>query len=280
MMTLKQEIRNAFNRCATEYEEAAKVQSEIGDRLFERLDLLKITPRYVLDLGCGPGGFSERLKAYYPDAQIIGLDLAMDMLLVAKEKHLQCSLVNADMMALPFESGVFDLIFANQVIHWAPNLPRILRELHRVMNVQGCLMFSTLGPDTFQELRQAFQAVDHFAHTNDFADMHDVGDCLLKASFVEPVMDMQRLTAHYKNTADLLHSLKSQGVRNVHTNRNRGLTSKQAWSKLETAMSEFKTPEQKLPLTYEVVYGHAWKGFQNGQETRIPVKMLKQRCST
>lgn len=277
-MTPTTEIRNAFNRHATEYEQAAKVQHEIGDRLFSRLDYLKIEPRYVLDLGCGPGNFSARLQQYYPKAQIIGLDLAMHMLNIAKLKQgwwKKWPLVNGDMTRLPFASGIFDLVFANQVIHWSNPLFQVMQELNRVMNTQGCLMFSTLGPDTFKELRLAFQSVDEHAHVNDFADMHDVGDCLLQSYFIEPVVDMEVLTAHYTTISALLRSLKAQGVRNIHAHRNRGLTGKHTWTKLEQSMQCFKTAEGKWPVTYEVVYGHAWKGNQRGTDAVFSLADLK-----
>jgi malonyl-CoA O-methyltransferase len=280
-MTYIAEIQHAFNAHASNYESAAKIQAEIGERLFERLDYLKIVPRYVLDLGCGPGNFTGRLKKYYPNAQVIGVDVAMNMLGVAKKKQSwrhKWNLVNADMSALPFDSGVFDLVFANQVIHWG-NLPNVFSELNRVMNSNGCLMFSTLGPDTFRELRQAFTAIDQYAHVNDFIDMHDVGDYLLKEYFLDPVVDMEILTAHYSNVMSMLRSLKAQGVRNIHPQRNRGLTNKALWQKLEQSIQAFKTPEGKLPLTYEVVYGHAWKGEKRrtaqGIETVISLEQLR-----
>lgn len=280
-MNEKREICNAFNAHAADYEQAAKVQIEIGERLFERLHYLKIQPRYVLDLGCGTGVFSHQLKKHYPQAQIIGLDMSFNMLKHAKSKQSwrrKWDLVCSDMVALPFADGLFDMIFANQVIHWAHPLSAVLSELNRVMNPQGCLMFSTLGPDTFIELRQAFAAADSFAHVNDFPDMHDVGDQLLANFFLDPVMDMEILTAHFTSLPKLLHSLKRQG-RNTSAARNPGLTGKQSWRRFEKAMAALCTPEGKYPLTYEVVYGHAWKGAQRrtekGVETSISVAQLK-----
>ncbi len=281
-MNVKSEICNAFNLHASEYQQAAKVQYEIGERLFERLHYLKIKPRYVLDLGCGPGFFSQRLKQHYPKAQIIGFDLAYNMLALAKSTfgwRKKWPLVNGDMTALPFADATFDLIFANQVIHWANPLAAVVAELNRVMNPNGCLMFSTLGPDTFLELRQAFATVDQFSHVNDFMDMHDIGDCLLREYFLDPVVDMEKITAHYPTLNSLLKSLKAQGVRNIHATRNPGLTGKSIWSKLEQSMAHYCTPDQKIPLTYEVVYGHAWKGNQRqtamGTETIVSIDQLR-----
>ena len=281
-MSKKTEICNAFNAHAADYIEAAKVQHEIGERLFERLDYLKINPRYVLDLGCGPGVFSQRLKKYYPNAQVIGLDLAYAMLSQAKLGQgwrRKWGLVNADMTALPFPSGLFDLVFANQVIHWVHPLSDVMSELNRVMSPNGCLMFSTLGPDTFHQLREAFATADQFAHVHDFPDMHLVGDSLLAEYFIDPVVDMEMLTVHYASLPKLLHALRAQGIRNIHPARNSGLTGKQAWQRFEQAMSASCTPECKFPLSYEVVYGHAWKGVQRrterGVETLISVADLK-----
>ncbi len=281
-MKLKAEIRNTFNQHAAEYEQVAEVQHEIGQRLFDRLQYFKIQPRYVLDVGCGPGVFTEKLKKAYPKAQIVGVDLAWNMLQLSQDKQRwrrTWSLVNGDMSMLPFSSGQFDLVFSNQVIHWGPSLATVFREFSRVMRPDGCLMFSTLGPDTFQELRQSFQVADSFAHVNAFLDMHDIGDCLLHEKFIDPVMDMEILTAHYSTLADLLAGLRAQGVRNIHGNRNPGLTGKDAWHKFEQKILSFLTPEQKLPLTYEVLYGHAWKGMQSrteqGVETYVAVDTLR-----
>lgn len=282
-MNVKTEICKTFNKHAQQYEQAAKIQHEIGERLFERLQYLKIKPRYILDLGCGPGHFSQRLKKHYPHAHIVGFDLAHAMLKQAKKKQGWLSkwpLVTGDMTSMPFATGIFDLVFANQVIHWSPSLPGVISELNRVMSSGGCLMFSTLGPDTFCELRQAWSKIDNYAHTNDFIDMHDVGDVLLSERFLDPVMDMELLTAHYSTLKQLLQALKAQGVRNINSKRNPGLTGKQSWRVFEQNFSVFHTEQGKLPLTYEVVYGHAWKGEQRrigkGTETLIPITQLQR----
>lgn len=280
-MTSTSEISKAFNQHAAEYERAAKVQHEIGARLLERFHYLKITPQRILDLGCGPGFFSRALAQMYPKAQIIGVDFAQQMLVHAKKKHRwRCKwpLVAADMNCLPFATGSFDLIFANQVIHWGVSLASIFRELNRVMKANGCLMFTTLGPDTFHELKHAWSDANHFAHVNEFPDMHDVGDCLMAEHFLDPVMDMELLSIHYETLPKLVHSLKAQGVKNINSRRNQGLTGRSAWQKFEQNYVKLQTETGRYPLTYEVVYGHAWKGEQRkteqGIETLIPVTQI------
>lgn len=281
MMNETIKICKAFNDHAWEYERFARVPLEIGRRLFDRLDYLKIKPSYVLDLGCGSGVFLQALKKKYPKAHVVGLDLAFNMLKQAGKKQTfrsKWSLIHANMTALPFASGVFDLVFANQVLHWSYPLASIFDEINRVMAQNGCLMFSTLGPDTFIELKQAFSLVDKHAHVNEFLDMHDVGDGLQAHYFVDSVVDMERLTAHYTHLTDLLRALKAQGVRNINRNRNQGLTGKAAWLAFEANMNLQRTLNGKFPLTYEIVYGHAWKGSrhktQAGVETSVSIDAL------
>jgi malonyl-CoA O-methyltransferase len=280
-MTVIDEISKAFNKQALHYERVAKVQHEIGLRLLERLSYLKIEPRRILDLGCGPGHFSRELSRLYPNAELVGLDLAPAMLKQAYKKQgwrRKWFLVAADMKAMPFDSGAFDLVFANQVIHWGGALAPTFRELNRVMRPNGCFMFTTLGPDTFKELQLSWSTINDYAHVNEFMDMHDVGDALLEEYFLDPVMDMEHLFVHYKSLNELVRALKDQGVRNVNAKRHQGLTGKAAWQQFEKNYRALQTEQGHYPLTYEVVYGHAWKGEQRrterGIETLIPISQL------
>lgn len=275
------EIGQAFNAHADEYECEAQVQLEIGQRLFERLDYLKITPQRILDIGCGPGTFLRQLQQRYPNAHIVALDIAHNMLSIAKAKQTdsqQWTVLNADMHQMPFAAEQFDLIFSNQVLHWSHSLPMMLQEWQRILRPGGCLLFSTLGPDTFQELKQAFQQVDTYEHVNTFHDMHHVGDCLLGQEFSDPVVDMEMLLAHFSSLSKLLQSLKAQGVKNIHEKRKTGLTGKESWRKFEQYMLLTKTATHKYPLTYEVVYGHAWKpeqGMMQQNQSTISLADLK-----
>lgn len=276
------EIGQAFNAHALEYECEAQVQLEIGQRLLERLEYLKISPRYILDIGCGPGTFLPQFLQRYPNAEIVGLDIAHAMAVIAKTKQTSSQhwhSLNADMHHMPFADHQFDLIFSNQVLHWSHSLPQVLAEWQRVLRPGGCLLFSTLGPDTFQELKQSFQQVDTYAHVNIFHDMHHVGDCLLAQNFEDPVVDMETVVAHYPSLSRLLRSLKAQGVKNIHEKRKTGLTGKDSWRRFEQYMQMTQTSSHKYPLTYEVVYGHAWKSeqqrVQSNRETIISMAELK-----
>lgn len=283
-MTAMQHIVNAFNTSAPGYEQAAIVQKEIGQRLFDRLDYIKLKPHRILDLGCGSGYFSSQLQQKYPEAQLVSLDLSQAMLaqIPHRQKTLDSwSLTAANMDQLPFAEASFDLIFANQALHWSQNLPELFFELNRVTRPDGCLMFSTLGPDSLKEIRQAWAGLDSHAHTNPFVDMHDIGDWLLQAQWHDPVVDMSPLSVHYASVADLLRSLQAQGVKNIHPQRPAGLMGRQRWQAFCQALAEQATANGKIPLSYEVVYGQAWKGElaqrREGQDTYIPLSQLRRR---
>ncbi|MCH9716536.1 MAG: methyltransferase domain-containing protein, partial [Gammaproteobacteria bacterium] len=178
-----------------------------------------------------------------------------------------------------FKENSFDFIFSNQALHWG-DMAIIFNEIARVISPGGLFLFSTLGPDTFKELRMAWQEVDQAAHTNNFVDMHDIGDILLGERFLDPVVDMDKLSVHYGSLQALLRSLRQQGVRNMNTKRNPGLTGRHAWAAFEASVQQHQTETGKYPLTYEVVYGHAWKGEQRvtsaGVESSISVSDLRR----
>ena len=284
-MTIKQEIINSFSKSATSYDTLAKVQHEIGKRLLERLDYIKIEPKAVLDMGCGTAAFSKLLKKKYPNASIVSMDISHEMLKVAKKKQRwslkRYRLCNADMEALPFKANSFDLVFSNQAVHWGSALELVFNEVNRAMCSDGLFIFSTLGPDTFKEIRQSWGKVDDFSHVNQFTDMHDVGDDLVKSFFADPVIDMEYITLKYSKLKKLFHDIKGQGVKNVTTMRRKGLTGKKAWAGFEKAYESLADSDKKYPLTYEVIYGHAWKGRMKnkGSDTFIPISSLKSKHS-
>jgi len=117
-----------------------------------------------------------------------------------------------------------------------------------VLAPDGLVLFSTLGPDTLKELRAAAGAT----RVHQFIDMHDLGDMLVAAGFAAPVMDMEYLTFTYRDARQLLDDLRASGQTNARADRPRGLAGK---GFLKQTL--FKMQNQ---ATFEVVYGHAWKG--------------------
>jgi malonyl-CoA O-methyltransferase len=257
--------RQSFDRAATRYDEAAVLQKEVGQRLLERLDYVRLQPECILDLGSGTGLCAAALNQLYKKAQIISLDIAPAMLQQAKNKLSWLEktfsgkqrFICADADYLPLKDQSVDMIISNLTLQWCPDLDHTFGELRRVLKPDGLFMFTTLGPDTLKELRQSWQAVDADIHVHNFIDMHDVGDALLRSRFADPVMDMETITMTYRDARTLMQDLKTLGAHNASPARPKGLTGRRRLESMLAAYEQFRT-EGVLPATYEVVYGQAW----------------------
>lgn len=270
----KRQVRNAFEKAAISYDQSAVLQREVSNRMFERLELIKYMPGRILDAGCGTGYGSRKLAGRYPDSQLLAADIAVGMLQQSrlqdeqqqggglrfwpfrKKSGVQYACV--DIEQLPFKDESIDMVWSNLTLQWCSDLERTFREINRVLTTDGLLMFSTLGPDTLKELRHAFAQVDQYAHVNRFIDMHDIGDLLVHNRFATPVMDMEYITLTYDDVRSVMHDLKAIGAHTVVQGRHSGLTGKTKWQKV-IAYYEAMRANGKLPATFEVVYGHAWK---------------------
>lgn len=263
----KAEVRRAFSRAAAHYDAAAVLQREVCTRLLERLDYVRLQPRRVLDVGSGTGWGTRQLQTRYPHADIVALDIALGMLQTARgpsvwwKKWLsgqQQQFLCADAEALPLAANGMNLLWSNLALQWCNDLPATFVELNRVLAVDGLLMFATFGPDTLLELRQAFVGVDDYNHLNRFADMHDIGDMLMAAGFADPVMEMERITLTYADVKAVMQDLRGIGAHNATAGRARGLLGKTKWARI-VAQYEVLRRDGKLPATFEIIYGHAWK---------------------
>jgi malonyl-CoA O-methyltransferase len=149
------------------------------------------------------------------------------------------------------------MLWSNLAFQWARDLTGVFAECRRVLRPGGLLIFTTLGPDTLKELRTATSG-DGKIHVNRFIDMHDIGDLMIGAGFADPVMDMEYLTLTYDDVKTLMRELKAIGAHNVAAGRSRGLTGKRALRATELRYETFRR-DARLPATFEVIYGHAWK---------------------
>ena len=261
-------VGRRFSRAAANYDQADFFVREVDRRMQERLDYVNIQPARIVDLGCSRGGSFAGLAARYPRAQLIGLDISLAMLQagqvpragwqrwLGRGRQNEVQRLAADAVKLPLKSQSTAIVWSNLLLHWLDDPLPALAEAHRVLEVGGLIMFSTLGPDSLKELRSAF--ADGYAHTQRFIDMHDFGDMLVGCGFADPVMDMEVLTLTYDSLDEMLGDLRAAGSGCAMKARRHGLTGRQSWARARAAYERLRR-DGKLPATFEVVYGHAWK---------------------
>ena len=274
-------VRRSFERAAATYDAAAVLQREVGARMAERRGVIRLEPRAILDAGCGTGEALGELATRFPGARLIGLDLAWNMARAAQERApptiaggrslltrllgsgggrgaVRPALVCGDIAALPLAPATIDLVWSNLALQWIDEPGVAFAEFQRVLAIGGLLSFTTFGPDTLRELRAAFATVDKGTHVSRFIDMHDLGDMLVQACFADPVMDMETLTLTYADGDALMRELKALGAHNATSARSRGLMGRGRWRRMLAALERFRR-EGRLPASFEVIYGHAWK---------------------
>lgn len=280
----RQQIRRAFNRAAAVYDDSAVLQKEVGERLLERLDLLKMQPQRILDLGTGTGEALLPLLGKYPEAQLFAVDIAEGMLQQARRKlswwqrfRNRVGFVSAEAEHLPLADASMDMIISGLTLQWCDDLDVVFQEFERILAPDGVILFTTFGPDTLTELRYAWQQVDQESHIHTFIDMHDIGDALLRARLAEPVMDMEVITVNYQDAWQIMRDLKNIGAHNASLQRPRYLTGKQRFRQVIEAYETFRS-EGKLPVTYEIVYGHAWAAGNTAQSS-IKVEITPMHSS-
>jgi len=267
-------VRRQFARRVSRLERADFLLRDVERRMFERLEVVRLQPAVVLDVGAGHGFGAVRLQQRYPLARVLGLDLVPGMAARAAALHgaparrgLATRLrswfggstgeASAPMFAaahadrLPVAGSSVELIWSNLAWHWFTDPLAVLTEWHRVIRPEGLLCFSTFGVDTLRELRPLH------AHLPAFPDMHDIGDALVRAGFVEPVMDTERITVTWQSAEVLLDEITALGG-NALRDRRRGLAGRARREAWLAAIEGLRNAEGVIALSFELVFGHAW----------------------
>ena len=272
-------VRQLFARPAR-VAESQFFRREIAGRMFERLTLIKINPQSLLDAGCGEGDDLPALHQSFPASALLGIDASVEMLASARQRAAQsmsamqrvvtglfgrasagpgsARLACADFANLPLLPASVDMVWSNLALHWHPQPDRVFAEWRRVLRVDGLLMFSCFGPDTFQQLRAALLAIGEADAVLPFVDLHDFGDMLVDAGFATPVMDMEKLQITYSSAEKLLADVQAFGG-NPLTTRRAMLSGRYRHARLLQALESQRGQDGKISLTIEVIYGHAFK---------------------
>ncbi|WGL15677.1 malonyl-ACP O-methyltransferase BioC [Microbulbifer bruguierae] len=248
----KSSVARAFGRAAQTYDAAAYLQRAVCRELLNRAGE-GWSPQRILDLGSGTGYGCELLRKRFPDAQIIALDLAPEMLAYAREhRPLSNAYVAADAEQLPLADNSFDLVFSSFALQWCYRLPQLFAEIRRVMAPAGNALISTLVPGTLKELENSWAAVDGNVHVNRFLPAEDWRAACV-ANQLECLVGAEQRALHFDNVKTLMRELKSIGAHNVNREAGKGLLSRSKLRKLTDAYEQQRTAAG-LPATYQVLY--------------------------
>lgn len=267
-------VRKQFARRAGRLERADYLLRDVERRMLERLEVVRLSPAAILDIGTGLGQGAVRLQQRYAEARVLGLDLVPAAAARAAALHgpparrgLTTRLrgwfggsqqdarvpmfAAADASRLPVAASSVELLWSNLAWHWFADPFAVLTEWHRVIRPAGLLSFSAFGVDTLRELRSLG------AQVLEFPDMHDIGDAMVRAGFAEPVMDTERITVTWQSPQALLDEISALGG---HPSRRRapGLSGRRRRDRWIQAIETLRGPAGVIPITFELVFGHAW----------------------
>ena len=262
------------------------LHAEIAGRMAERLLLFKTPPRRIVDWSSFLGASAQQLTTTFPDAALIAVE-PCDILVERSRLSLRLPWWNPRRWTAPapdvmLESAMSScdaqLVWANMVLHGVTDPPALMRRWHRMLSPGGFAMFSCLGPDTVRELTSVYSHLQWPAPTIGFVDMHDLGDMLVHAGYADPVMDQERLTVHWDSAPALCRDLRLLGG-NVSPDRHSGLRTPRWQTALQTVLEPLRDTSGRFALTFEIVYGHAFKAETAASvpaETQIPLGEMRR----
>ena len=246
--SITQEVNRHFSQSARTYRQGAQLQFEVGEALLERLQ--PNGKSVCLDLGCGPGLFSLPLKQAF--SQLVSLDLSVNMLQANVEAGTR---VQGDCHALPICGNSIDAVYSSLMVQWC-DLPKVLKEIHRVLQVGGQAVISTLIQGSLFELEAAWQTVDSDTHIHDYLSLAQVEASLDEKDWADVRIDTVTHTYWFDRATSLAKELKLLGANFVKRRERKGLTPKSNWLAMEAAYREkfYNKSRVGIPASYRVVY--------------------------
>jgi malonyl-CoA O-methyltransferase len=212
---MNNKIRRGFSESAKTYDLFSSLHRGIADTLFAQV-VKEPEPSAILDMGCGTGYLTVRLKEHFPQSKIIGLDFSGEMLEVAAHKHDGIAWVLADGHNLPFSDGRFDILISNLAYQWAGDLSRAFSEARRVLAPNGILACTLFGYNTCRELFQSLdEAKTKALRFTRLPDGPQVREALANSGFKNPKVDSERIKIEFNDMHELITWLKSIGANHL-----------------------------------------------------------------
>jgi malonyl-CoA O-methyltransferase len=243
------------------------LHQEVARRMAARLPVIRQPPAQWLDWWAFTGAGAEAVQAVWPQAQRLMveptplLQARSGAVPAAPWWSLRGRRASKPQVWLSSEvpPQAAQMLWANLVLHTAPDPEASLAVWHRALAADGFLMFSAFGPDTLRELREVYAEAGWPAPHPPFVDMHDLGDMLVHGGFADPVMDQETITLTWSSAAALLAELRGLGG-HLGLQRHPGLRTPRWLGRLQQALTARADAQGRIAMRFEVVYGHAYKG--------------------
>lgn len=251
-MISRASIARAFGRAAAHYDQHADLQRKVAERLLEFIGA-QTAAADMIDLGCGTGYCSLMLRRQFPASRLLALDMALPMLQATNQHHIaNCTLLCADVQAMPLCDNLFDLAVSNLTIQWCLRTEVLFAELFRIARPGAKVLLSTFGPQTLREVKAAWARIDHYVHVNEFVPLAALVQCAQAAGFScsHRTEVLQRL---YPSMQEVGRELKGLGAYNMNKEQAQGFTSRKALAMAEQVFAENATSDG-IPVTFEIFY--------------------------
>lgn len=239
-------VQQCFDRGASRYLQLAKAQMQMTDRLWA---LRPAQATQVLDLGCGPGHWSQRLSQVYPGAQVVGVDLSPGMLQQAALLQPDINWIQADAANLPLADQSMDFIFSSLMLQWCPQPLQVFAEMRRLLHVGGKACVATLLPGSLMEIQQAWQQAGQPSQLLPFVSAEDYKSMAQQAGFTSVKTTETTEVFYYPDARSLLESICGVGAGAAATPQR--LSKKVYQAIVEQLESQRVTAG--LPLTYQLL---------------------------
>ena len=262
------------------------LHAEAARRMAERLPMIRRTPQTVLQWSAFLGASDALLREAYPQARLLAVEPAQVLDTRAapapapwwspKRWTGPAAAAPLDEQAVP--PGGAQLLWSNMALHGVADPTALLSRWHGALAVDGFLMFSTFGPGTLAELRGLYRERGWGSPMADFVDMHDLGDMLVHAGFADPVMDQETVRLTWADTTAALAELRGLGA-NVDPRRVPGLRTPRWQTRLGEALQALAGADGRPALSFELVYGHAFKAAPRprvAERTEVGLEEMRQ----
>ncbi len=238
---------------------------EVARRMDERLEFIRLQPALILDWWGALGGGAEYLAQRYPQARRVVVEpdagWAAHSRATMRMPWWRPAHWTVPRPEVCLESdevpGNAQLVWSNMMLH-AADARRLFVRWQRLLQPEGFVMFSCLGPGSLRELRELYRRLGWGTPAPDYIDMHDLGDWLLEAGFADPVMDQETLTLTWNDPEQALAELRSLGG-NAAPLRSPGLRTPRWRSRLLRELETLRGADGRIALGFEIAYGHAFK---------------------